>query len=73
MAMRAFAMWGANSQNWITYNGKVLVHDDRTELEFLCPGQTVRPIELKEEEAMPIKLHPQFDGYRWPLDRKDFW
>jgi hypothetical protein len=73
MMINAFAMWGANSKSWITYQGKVLTHDDRTELEFLCPGQTVRPITLREDEALPIKLHPQFEGYQWPLRREDFW
>ena len=71
--MRTFAMWGANSHNWITYNGKVLTHDNRAELEFMFPGQAVKPIELREEEAMSIKLHPQLEGYRWPLEREDFW
>lgn len=65
-------MWGENSQSWITYNGKVLVHDNRAELELMFPMQAVRPIQLREEEAMPIKLHPQLEGYRWPLRREDF-
>jgi hypothetical protein len=71
--MNTYAMWGDNSQSWITYNGKVLVHDNRAELEFMYPLQKILPITLKEEEAMPIRLHPQHEGYRWPLRREDFW
>jgi hypothetical protein len=70
--IRAFAIWGANSQSWISYNGKVLVHGNRAELEYIFPGQTVRPIELREEEAMSIKKHPQMSNVQWPLRREDF-
>lgn len=73
--MQAYAIWGVNCQNWITYKGKVLVHDNRRELEFLYPLSIVRSIQLREDEAMSIKDHPQnvADGLQWPLRESDFW
>lgn len=68
-----YAMWGKSAQSWITYQGKVLVHDDKGEMEFLFPGAIVRPITTYPGEALSIKLHPGCEGYQWPIRREDFW
>lgn len=69
-----YAMWSPGAQSWITYNGRVLVHDNSGELEFLFPGATVRPISgVAEADTLSIKDHPGMATVRWPLRRKDFW
>lgn len=68
-----YALWGSNSSTWITYKGKVLVHDSREELEFLFPGQRVVPADVPPAERLSIKQHPQMHAVKWPLERKDFW
>lgn len=70
--LQTYAMWGANSESWITYRGKVLVHDNKGEYEFLFPGVSVRPITVAEEDSFPIRRHPQLASVRWPLKREDF-
>lgn len=71
---RRFAMEGPNSRQLLSYQGKVLVHDDRAELEFLFPG--VRVVEpgamLAGYDTMSIKQHPELGHIEWPLRREDF-
>ncbi len=67
-----YALWGDRSQTWITYLGKVLVHGDRAELEFLFPTFKVVPFVGQTGQTMQIRDHPQMAPVRWPLDRRDF-
>lgn len=73
--MSRYALQGTTSRDLLTYGGRVLVHDDRAELEFLMAGD-VRVIEcprdLPPEQTLSIRYHPQFAAVTWPLDRKDF-
>jgi hypothetical protein len=69
-----YAMWGRHSQSWISFQGRVIVHDDKGEMEFLFPGSVVRPISgLREEDMMTIKDHPGCIDFQWPIKREDFW
>jgi len=68
-----YAMWGRNAQSWISYQGKVLVHDSKGEMEFLFPGATVRSIiGVGSEESLSIKDHPSCVHYTWPIRKEDF-
>lgn len=67
-----YAMWGRSAQSWISYKGKVLIHDNQGEMEFLFPGAVVRPITVRPEEGMSIKDHPECAHYRWPIRKEDF-
>lgn len=67
-----FAMWGEQSSSYITYNGRVLVHDNREEFQFLFPSNKIVPTDAPPDECMSIKLHPQMQAVKWPLQRKDF-
>lgn len=71
---RRFAMEGPNSRQLLSYQGKVLVHGDRAELEFLFPGvKVVEPGRaLAEYDTLPVKDHPELSHLRWPLRREDF-
>lgn len=59
----------------LSWNGKVLVHGDRAELEFLLTGP-VRivpcPPRLRPEDCMEIKFHPQFSHHQFPLRREAY-
>lgn len=67
-------MVGPRSGELLSYGGRVLVHDDRAELEYLFP--TARVVRLSDGElgqpTMSIKDHPQLASTRWPLRREDF-
>ena len=70
-----YAMVGENSKDLITYNGKVLVHEDKAEMEFIFPmGMKVVmcPRDITPEMMMDIKFHPDLASFRWPIKRGDF-
>jgi len=69
-----FALQGAVSRELLTYGGRVLVHDNAAELEFLTTGARVVtvPRDVPDEQTLPISAHPCFAGVRFPLQRKDF-
>lgn len=71
-----YALQGLTSGDLITWGGKVLVHDNRRELEFLfiagvrvveCPRDLVA-----NDLTMPIWAHPEYEGLSWPLRRSEF-
>ncbi|TXJ78630.1 hypothetical protein E2C11_16620 [Streptomyces lavendulae] len=72
---RRYALQGAISRDLLTWNGRVLVHSDRAEMEFLFAGE-VRVIEcprdIPPEQTLDIRYHPQLATVQWPLDRQDF-
>jgi hypothetical protein len=59
----------------LTWNGRVLVHNSRGELEFLLTGP-VRIVEcprsLPAEDTLELRFHPQFSHHRFPLVRSDY-
>lgn len=66
-----YALRGSVSGELLTYGGRILVHGDRGELEFLFPGEGVVPY----DGALPtmcIADHPDMASVTWPLNRKDF-
>lgn len=69
-----YAMVGATSGELLTFEGAVLVHDDRAELEWLFP-HGARVIEFPRDggmPTMPVADHPQLANIRWPLNRAHF-
>jgi hypothetical protein len=64
-----------------TFQGQVIVHDSRAELEFLIPTHPAREIPGRTPEevaarlglpAMSLKDHPDMAAVQWPLDRRRF-
>ena len=72
--MTVYGLWGATSRDFLTYLGRVLVHDNKAELEFLFPNAAVRevPPSFTASMCFPIAQHPSMATVRFPLDRKDF-
>lgn len=73
--MSRYALQGTTSRDLLTWNGKVLVHHNKVEMEFLFKGD-VRvidcPRDIPPEQTLEIRFHPQLASVTWPLDRKDF-
>lgn len=73
--MSRYALQGTTSRDLLTWNGRVLVHGNKGELEFLFTGD-VRvipcPRDIPPEQTLDIRYHPQLASVTWPLDRKDF-
>lgn len=59
----------------LTWNGRVLIHNSRAEMEFLLAGE-IRVIELPRdvppEQCLELRYHPNFATVTWPLRREDF-
>ncbi|MEU9819213.1 hypothetical protein ACIGG9_16020 [Pseudonocardia alni] len=72
--MNRFGLYSPTTREFFTYAGRVLVHDDRAELEFLFPGSRVRevPSSIPADQTLPIRLHPDLASTTWPLRRTDF-
>lgn len=73
--MSRYALQGTASRDLLTWNGRVLVHDNRGEMEFLFTGD-VRvipcPRDIPPEQTLQIRFHPQFAHHRFPLRREDY-
>lgn len=59
----------------LTWNGRVIVHNSRGELEFLLTGD-IRVIEcprtVPPEQTIELPFLPQFSHHRFPLRREDY-
>lgn len=76
-----YAMVGPATGEILSHGGRMVLHGDRAELEWLCPG--VRVVKVRGESpeevahrygrpAMLLRDHPDMAPVRWPLDRRDF-
>jgi hypothetical protein len=59
----------------LSWNGRVIVHNSRGELEFLLTGD-IRivdcPRSIPPEQTIELRFHPQFSHHRFPLRREDY-
>jgi len=59
----------------LSWNGKVLIHCDKGELEFLLTGP-VRivpcPPSLRPEDCLEIRYHPHYAHHTFPLVRSQY-
>lgn len=73
-----YALYGEHSRDLLTLDGRVLVHDNRDEMQFLLPNARVVPVTEADLKArsplpvLPIRNHPGLGHLTWPLDPKDF-
>lgn len=72
--MKLYAMQGLVSRELCTQAGKIIVHNDRAEMEFLFTG--VRVVELPKDftydQLIKVRDLPDFSSYLWPLSRNRF-
>lgn len=64
-----------------TLGGRLVVHDNRAELEWLIPTHPTRKLPGRTPEEVSARLgipvmrlrdHPDLAGIQWPLRREDF-
>lgn len=71
--MRLFGLVGATTRTLLTYRGRVIVHEDRAELEALFPGTRVAEVPTTDQIAtLPLRDHPDMTAVRFPLTREAF-
>lgn len=73
--MARYALQGTVSRDLLTWNGRVLVHDDPGEMAFLFAGDVKVipcPRDIPPEQTLEIRYHPQLASVQWPLDRSQF-
>ena len=71
--MTLWALKSSAGPGVITYGGQVLVHDNRSELEWLFPHRETVDVTESVLPKLSIKKHPQCASLAWPLRREDFW
>jgi hypothetical protein len=73
--MSRYALQGTTSRDLLTWNGRILTHDNRAEMEFLVTGD-VRVVEcprdIPPEQTLELRHHPNFAAVEWPLTREQF-
>lgn len=73
-----YALYGPVTRDLLTYQGRVIVHHSRAELEWLLPRATVREVTDKDVRQrsplppLPLPDHPALAHLSWPLDRTEF-
>lgn len=76
-----FAIAGRTSGEILSYRGRMVVHHDRREMEYLFPGERiVMLVGYTREEvahkygrpAMLLKDHPDMAAVSWPINPKEF-
>lgn len=74
--MRAtqYGLWGTTRREFLTWRGRVLVHSNRAELEWLFPHSVVRevPPSFATNMRLPIQQHPDLQHVTFPLVRSEF-
>lgn len=60
MTAKRFGLYGQHSRDFLTYEGRILVHHDKAQMEFLVVGALVRelPADIPDDQTLPIRFHP---------------
>lgn len=73
MNKRMYAIWGEKSGQYLTYGGRVIVHDNYYEMQFLFPSERIVEVRgIPFEECLPLPFHPSMEAVQFPLRRNDF-
>jgi hypothetical protein len=70
-----YALRGAVSRDLLTFGGRVLIHDNRPEMEFLFTGDASVvecPRDIPPEQTLAIRHHPDLAAVQWPLTKEQF-
>jgi hypothetical protein len=72
-----YALIGARTGELLTYGGRVIVHDNRAEMEYLFPNRDrARVIRVTDgdlgQPVLQLRDHPSMSKVRFPLRREDF-
>lgn len=73
-----WALFGRVTHDLLTLGGRVIVHDNRAELEWICPrARVVRVtdrdlVQRSPLPPLPLPQHPALAGVSWPLKRSEW-
>lgn len=68
-----YGIRGRSSGQLLTYQGMVIAHDNRGEMEFLFPNEKVVEVSgIQRDDLIMLKDHPDNSVLSWPLRRADF-
>ncbi len=74
--MKRFGLYGRISGDFLTYGGRILIHDNRAEMEWLVPVGSVvvreLPRDIPEEQTVQLLAHPNFEGVTRPITKEQF-
>lgn len=73
--MALYGLYGRATRDFLTVGGRVLVHSNRAEMEWLFPGSLVRevPPTFPPGQTLPLDQHPDLVGVvTFPLTKEQF-
>lgn len=73
--MKRYGLYGRTTREFLTVGGRVLVHQNRAEMEWLFPGSTVRevPPTFPPDQTLPLEHHPALVGVvTFPIRKEEF-
>lgn len=64
-----YVLVGRTSGEVLTYQGYVLTHSDKSELQYLFPNERVIPLpgSFTNELTMELRNHPDMTSVKFPL------
>lgn len=69
-----FALASNSKYKYITSGGRVIIHDNRKEMEFLFPRNTVIPFNGNPgpDDTIALFAVPGMEAVQFPLRKEDF-
>ena len=66
-----YVLVGRTTKDALSYKGKILVHDNAEELQFLFPNERVAPLPSYYDDSltMALKDHPDMQTVKFPLNQ----
>lgn len=66
-----YVLIGRTTKDALSYQGKILVHDNKKELEYLFPNERVAPLPRYVDDSltMALKDHPDMLMVKFPLNK----
>lgn len=73
-AQKYYGIWGENTRGFITYGGRVIIHTNRKELEFLFPENTIKEVWIgpDPDKTIAVWAHPQLAHITFPINKGEF-
>lgn len=69
-----YAYGGKASSELLSYKGRVLIHTDPQEMEFLVPGFRIVKLSATDlaQRVMLLRDHPNMAAVKWPIQKEAF-
>lgn len=69
-----FAIASRSASQYVTSGGRVIIHDNRNEMEFLFPQNTIVPFKgfPHPDDTIALFAVPGMEAVQFPLRKEDF-